>query len=336
MSERSSSNENELETVDGRFFGLTRNGHIRLLLDRRLQDRKLIVMPISFGHPSATDDERSFVVRVVSDAPLLVQELSKTPKMNVMIQKFCFESHRGMSLNSTGTSKHTGSQGTRSIIFEHRENKTYIYKIVRIDCLAGDGGTVLLYLVVNDKYLSSNKAELISFSIEINCRGMVCRTANGPENHEVVSKGKKFEAAWRKFALSFVGEFKSRLLATVVQGGQDYEMGSIKCMKSSASSSDVTGPMSKFVNTPKSPVGLLDKYRKYEDFGVFASVPDNQVDCVNLSSLDEDTTIVSTEQIEMNAAILASITDNSDVAALESLSFDQDIEHAIALSLKDH
>jgi hypothetical protein len=336
VSERSSSNENELETVDGRFFGLTRNGHIRLLLDRRLQDRKLIVMPISFGHPSATDDERSFVVRVVSDAPLLVQELSTTPKMNVILQKFCFDNHRGMSLNSTGTSKHTGLQGTRSIIFEHRENKTYIYKIVRIDCLAGDGGTVLLYLVVNDEYLSSSKAESISFSIEINCRGMVCRTANGPENHEVVSKGKKFEAAWRRFCLSFVGESKSRLLAAVVQGGQDYEMGSIKCMKSSASSSDVTGPMSKFVNTPKSPVGLLDKYRKYEDFGVFASVPDNQVDCVNLSSLDEDTTIVSTEQIEMNAAILASITDNSDVAASESLLFDQDIEQAIALSLKDH
>ena len=339
VSERCSK-ENELDSFDGRFFGLTRNGHIRLLLDRSLPDRKLIVMPISFGHPSATDDERSFVVRVVSDAPLLLQELSKTPEMNVVIQKFCFENHRGMSLNSTGTSKHMGTQGTRSILFEHRKNKTYIYKIFRIDCLAGDGGTVLLYLVVNDKHLSTNKAEeSISFSIEINCRGMVCRTANGPENHEVVSKGKKFEAAWRRFSLSFVGESKSRLLAVVVQGGQDYEMGSIKCMKASASSSSsVTGPMSKFMNAITPSVGLLDKYRKYEDFGVFASVktpPDNQVDCVNLSSLVEVTTIDSTEQIEMNAAILASMTD-SHVASSESLSFDQEIEQAIALSLKDH
>lgn len=349
VSERSytSSNRNskevELDSVDGRFFGLTRNGHIRLLLDRSLTDRKLIIMPISFGHPSATDNERSFVVRVVSDAPLLVQELSKTPKMNVVLQKFCFESQRGMSLNSTGTSQHMGSQGTRSIILEHRENNTYIYKIVRIDCLAGDGGTVLLYAVVNDEYLSLSKEEPVSFSIEINCRGMVCRTANGPENHEVVSKGKKFEAAWRRFSLSFVAESKSRLLAVVVQGGQDYEMGSIKCMKSSVSSSSVTGPLSKFVNAPKPSVCLLDNYRdnyrKYEDFGVFASVktpPNNQEECVILSSLDEDTIIESTEQLEMNAAILASMTNNIDVAASESLSFDQDIEHAIALSLKDH
>ena len=48
-------------SVDGRFFGLTRNGHIRLVMSRRDIGKRMIVMPVSFGHPAATDEGLSFV-----------------------------------------------------------------------------------------------------------------------------------------------------------------------------------------------------------------------------------------------------------------------------------
>ena len=344
------SGEVELGSVDGKFLGLTRNGHIRLVLDRSLPDRKLIVMPLSFGHPSATDEERSFVVRVVSDSPLLVEELPKPPKMNLAIHKFCSEG-KVMSLSNAGTSQHIGIQGTTSVLLECRVNKSYLYRILRIDYL----GTVLLLIVVNDENLST-KSEEISFSIEINCRGMVCRSADGLENHEVITKGKKFEAAWRRFSLSFVGENRSRLLAAVVQGGQDYQVGSIKCIKSYARPA-ATGPMTKYINSmkPSDRVISMDKYQKYEDFGVFASVDTPptilRAECVDLSSTfpypkkkGENLTIKTTElpgidqdAIDQDAAIMASITENiCGVDATETLhSFDQDLEKAIALSLKD-
>lgn len=347
------SGEGELGAVDGRFFGLTRNGHIRLVLDRSLPGKKLIVMPISFGHPSATDDERSFVVRVVSDSPLLVEELPTPPPMNLVLQKYFF-GQKVMSLSNAGTSRHVGTQGTKSVLLECRVNKSYLYRILRIDCLAGGGGTVLLFLVVNDELISM-KSEEISFSIEINCRGMVCRSVEGLENHEVITKGKKFEAAWRRFSLSFFGENKSRLLVAVVQGGQDYQLGSIKCIKS-ATCPAATRPMLKYMNSMKSPdrVVSMNKYHKYEDFGVFASLdmpPEIlRAECVDLSPTfpypkrkGEKLTIDSHElpgndqDANLDAAIMASIMENNGgVDATETrCSFDQDIEKAIALSLKD-
>ncbi len=51
------SGEVEMSAVEGRFFGLTQNGRTRLFLERSLPDKKLIVMPLSFGQPSATDAE---------------------------------------------------------------------------------------------------------------------------------------------------------------------------------------------------------------------------------------------------------------------------------------
>ena len=187
----------ELGCVDGRFFGMNRNGHVRIILDRN-DDKKLIVMPISFGHPAATDDERSFVVRFVADAPLLVNEMKEPPKMTLALQKFCF-GEKIMSVgNPAGTSRHRGTQGTRTVLFESMAGRTS-FKIMKIDCLAGGGGTVLLYLIVNDEKMSEmnpSQRAGAEFSIEINCRGMICRTADGLQNHEVISKGKKFEAAW--------------------------------------------------------------------------------------------------------------------------------------------
>jgi hypothetical protein len=337
--------------VDGRFLGLTRNGHMRLVLDRSSPERKLIVMPLSFGNPRATDEERSFVVRIVSDSPLLVEELRQPPKMNVALQKFCFGG-KVMSLSNAGTSRHIGMQGTKSVLLECKVNKSYFYRILRVDCLAGGGGTVLLFLAVNDECLPT-KSEEISFSIEINCRGMVVRSSNGLENHDVITKGKKFEAAWRRFSLSFAGENKSRLLAAVVQGGQDYQLGSIICRKLEAGPS-ATGPLSKYMNStkPSDRVLLIDKFQKYEDFGVFASVESLNVlraECVELSSTfsdpttrDKNITISSTELSGIgqddNATIMASIMENTGgIDATETLSScDQDnLEKAIALSLKE-
>mmetsp|Transcript_13127 Transcript_13127/g.25080 ORF Transcript_13127/g.25080 Transcript_13127/m.25080 type:complete len:402 (+) Transcript_13127:845-2050(+) len=358
----------ELGSVDGRFFGLNRNGHIRIVLDRN-SDRKFIVMPVSFGHPSATDEDRSFVVRFVADAPLLVQELSKPPKLNVAMQKFCF-GEKVTTLRNVGTSQHIGTQGTGTVLMKCMANRSLLFKIVRVDYLAGGGGTVLLYLIVNDKNLSqmdhSPMAEAISFSVEINCRGMVCRTTHGLANHEVVSKGKKFEAAWRRFSLSFSGENKSRLLAAVVQAGQDYQFGSIKCSSSASGKDDsVAGPMSKYMNvrTRANPVTSNDKARfsNYEDFGLYASVetPSNVLvdECIDISLIQNKMNLHEkhTKPIEicsgpsevsgidqhLNAAIMASITEsqgrsteeNNDVGAQRS--FSKDIEKAIAMSLTE-
>jgi len=363
----------KLGAVDGRFFGMNRNGHIRLVLDRSQPDKKLIVMPVSFGHPSATDEERSFVVRVVSDSPLLFRELPTPPNMNDAMQKFLFG--KVMSLSNAGTSRHVGTQRTKTVLMECMANKTYLFKILRIDCLAAGGGTILFYLIVNDERHSQmnsfQKLEEISFSIEINCRGMVCRTTNGLVNHEVISKGKKFEAAWRRFSLSFTGENKSRLLAAVVQGGQDFQMGSIKCSSSSigqaADSASSNGPMSKYINSQKcaNPGTSKGKQRftNYEEFGLYASVdtPSNILKggCIDLSSTLQNTNkhyekqTAPMEILYPDSAGLPGIDQNLDAAIMASImetqgggskennaietpsSFAQDIEKAIALSLKD-
>ncbi len=206
--------EPELNAVEGRFFGLKRNGHIRLILNRSDHNTKLIVMPISFGHPSATDEEMSFVLRFVADSPLLVQELRKPPNMSAAIQKCIFGQEKIMSLGIAGTSKHRGTQCTSSVLAESTQHGDSLFKIYRSDFLADGGGTVLVYLVVNIDCLAkldpSQRRRMISFTIEVNCRGMICRTVNGLENHAVISKGKKFEAAWRRFNLKFEGERQSR------------------------------------------------------------------------------------------------------------------------------
>ena len=348
----------DLGAVDGKFFGMNRNGHVRIVLNRNQPDRKLVVMPISFGHPCATDDERSFVVRFVSDSPLLVQELPKPPPMNIALQKFCF-GEKIMSLSNAGTSRHRGVQGTKTVLMECRVNTTYLFKVLQIDCLAGGGGTVLLYLVVNDVF-QPQSTEMISFSIEINCRGMVCRSANGLENHEVISKGKKFEAAWRRFSLNFVSETKSRMLAAVVQGGQDFQMGSIKCSSGTIGKANESGLLTQYMTISRpSSTTRKDSFAKYEDFGVYASAAtpseSHIVEHVDLSSLIQFPTmngkqqhtqtidIDSTDGIDesLDAAIMASIIEGSkcvggDIIDLDSQSsFEEDVKQAIVLSLKD-
>lgn len=353
----------ELGSVDGRFFGMNRNGHLRVVLDRS-SDKKFIVMPISFGHPSATNDERSFVVRFVADAPLLVRELSDPPKMNLAMQQFCFGKNV-VSLRNAGTSRHRGEQGTRTVLMECTANTSFLFKILRIDCLAAAGGTVLLYLIVNDE--TNQRPKDISFSIEINCRGMICRTASGLAQHEVISKGKKFEAAWRRFSLSFTGESKSRLLAAVVQSGQDYQLGSVKCSSGPSGKeahAAVIGPMTKYITSQKCENPSHSEkcgVRNEEDLGIFASfkTPRNihRRDCVDLSlafrnsncsaiqstpiDLYSDSAHMPMVDQDLDAAIMASIAEKNRVSVKDSTSietqspFAQDIEKTIAMSMED-
>lgn len=349
----------ELESVDGYFFGLTRNGHVRLVLDRS-QNKRLVVMPLSFGHPAATDEERSFVVRFCADSPLLVSEMPEPPKMNTTIQKYCFGENVA-AFGHVGTSFHRGSQGKKTVLMEAKNDYSFLFKVVQVDCMAGGGGTVLLYLLVNDELYARCRTQ-ISFSIEINCRGMVCRTASGLLQHETISKGEKFKAAWRRFSFSCASESRSRLLAAVVQGGQDYQMGSIKV---SPIDNDVSlGSMDKFVTLDQD---KSDKYARYDEYGVFSTVAtdssviakqtrgyareDQELALALQKSRQEFNQTSSKTPIDLcgednhndnrnslEAAILASLTDQQQASAPSTKNtdtYDEELKRAIELSLQN-
>lgn len=217
----------EFSSVEGEMFGFNRNGHYRLVLDRK-KHKRLIIMPVSFGHPAATDQDRSWVLRCVADAPLLIRELPTTPRMDKVLQSFCFS-------DSLCAPTH---QRRRTVLLEDVRGKQMygepLWRVFRVDCLANSGGVVFIYLCINELHpnrVDAAEAKEISlnFSIEVTCRGMMCRTENGFEAHETLAKGKKFEAAWRKFNVDFRLENKTRLLMVLVQSGQDSEMGSATC-----------------------------------------------------------------------------------------------------------
>jgi hypothetical protein len=191
--------------VKGEMFGLKRNGHFSVVLKRKEKNKRLLVMPISFGHPAATDKELSFVLRFVSDAPLFIQECSSVPRMDLAIQSFC-RPHNA----------HSNQNGIRKVIL-----KGSTYCLIQVQCQK----TVFLYLVVNESELKKQKLDEsgLCFSIEANCRGMFCRTENGLLQHQTVAKGKKFTAAHRRYNCEFLHERLSRLLLVLVQSGQDTE-----------------------------------------------------------------------------------------------------------------
>jgi hypothetical protein len=209
----------EFDSVNGEMFGFRRNGHFRLILDRK-KNKSLIVMPISFGHPAATDKALSFVLRFVADAPLLIRELPCAPRMDRVLQKFCLNQN----------------QGRKKVLLDDSSEQTYsepLFRVLQIDYLANRGGTVFLYLCVNDELVQRTRGKdfCVSFSMEATCRGMMCRTEDGFLPHETVSKGKKFEAAWRRYSCEFKNERKSRLLMVLVQSGQDAEMGAVNVVR---------------------------------------------------------------------------------------------------------
>ena len=75
------------------------------------------------------------------------------------------------------------------------------FRVYQIDYLGNGGGTVFIYLCINDEMLrEKNLLDFdVSFSVEATCRGMSCRTRDGLVQHESIAKGEKFEAAWRRF-----------------------------------------------------------------------------------------------------------------------------------------
>lgn len=333
-------NSPDFDAVDGRFFGLTRNGHVRIMLDRRESNKRYVLMPISFGHPAATDEERSFVVRVVANSPLMVREMPRCPSLQNVIQKFCF-GQKIRQLSMAGTARHIGIQGAKSTVFEEKDGNSYLYKIIRIDCLGGEGGTVLVYLVVNDRrVLKSDDSTPFYFTMDINCKGMLCRTAQGLEESEITTKGKMFEASWRRFTLDFKNEDKSRLLCCIAQNGQQYQMGSIKIRKTSALGK---GPISKFVVASPGKSKRECEHGRYSDYevnGIFASTETPKggdvSDCVNLLNL--------THQLESNhpehPIVIDGVagSDSTVEAAIQASrkdAYTNDIEKAIALSLQE-
>lgn len=211
-------------SVRGQMFGFERNGHYRIVLDYK-NHKSLVVMPISFGHPAASDKELSFVLRFVSDAPLLIKELPAVPRLDKCIQKYCLSTSESLS----------SKQGIQTILLQDTT-----FRLVQIDSRGNGGGVVFLYLCVDEVVLgkSPQKESGLSFSVEASCRGMSCRTDQGLLQHETIAKGKKFEAAWRKYQAEFHGETKSRLLAVLYQSGQDCEFGGITCRQVSQSRSN--------------------------------------------------------------------------------------------------
>jgi len=286
-------------SVEGQMFGFTRNGHYRLVLERNKGNKgnndgnssSALVIPISFGHPAATDKGLSFVVRFVSDSPLLVRELPNVRNLRIdkIMQKFCLdyvESPKDFTI--VGTSHYRGSQRQKECILDDSEGmKIYgehRFKVFRLDCLANGGGTVLVYLAVNDDLINrsfrdNNKCLRnfnVTLSIEATCRGMFCRTDEGLLKYETVTNAKDkqlFRASWRKYRHCFETEYRSRLLLVLVQSGQDTQMGSIKCKvteKNDLSSTNLQSSMKLFLCNGMST--LLTENRKednYDKHGIF-------------------------------------------------------------------
>ena len=217
----------EFHAVEGEMFGFKRNGHYRLILNRK-KHKRLVVMPISFGHPAATDKHRSFAVRFVADSPVFIRELPTEPSMDHVLQTFCFPSQPNFRTK----------QGKKKVLLEDKEGiQMYgepLYRIFQIDSLASQGGVVFVYLCVNQRLLELKGIRNFSLNLEMEatCRGMMCRRETGFLQHETLAKGKKFEASWRKFNTNFDSETATRLLMVLVQSGQDSEMGAVTCSKS--------------------------------------------------------------------------------------------------------
>jgi hypothetical protein len=102
---------------------------------------------------------------------------------------------------------------------------------------------------------------------------MSCRTEKGLLQHETVAKGKKFEAAWRRYTTEFIGENKSRLLLVLFQSGQDTEFGSIVCKRihTSAKALKQTSTLESFLHVDPEATSKKD----YAQRGVFNGVDGN-------------------------------------------------------------
>jgi len=247
------------QPIDGKMFGLTRVGHHRIVLNRNTM-KSVIVMPISFGHPAATDKSMSFTVRFVSDSPIMIRELSIVPRMDQVFHRFCIQSaltpyHMSTRNHHHHYHHHHRQQGKVQILLDASPD----YKLFLIDCTGRGysdtyepaGGIVFFYLYFSDEFIKKNNNNNnmennengVSFSIEVKCRGMICRTEDGLLVHEKVTDvgpRKKFVALWRKYQCNFIHETRSRLLMVLSQSGDDCEFRSRDVLCSVLSGGAVT------------------------------------------------------------------------------------------------
>ena len=271
----------QFDSIEGRMFGFRRNGHHRLVLNRK-KNTSLIVMPISFGHPAATDKEMSFVLRFVSDSSLQIRELPKVPRLDIVMHKFCLEASQEQK--SLKDSWQLNREVTPRVLLDNSFDGEPRFKVLQLDFLENGAGTVFIYLSVNDSLVAQKQAidadtSAVCFRLEAKCRGMVCRTADGLLDYETIKKGKKFEAAWRQYKHEFIGERQSRLLMVLVQSGQDTEMGSIKCERIRfGAAATIASTLEKSNSLPqyfgaekvlKQPCGPLNDYDDYNKYGIF-------------------------------------------------------------------
>jgi len=261
------------QAIDAKMLGLSRVGHHRVILNR-LTRKSVVVMPISFGHPAATDKLMSFTVRFVSDAPLMIRELPEVPRMDRVLHKFCMES----TIVPSPYYANNQRQGQKIILLDGAPR----FRVFLIDCTGRGGsesseeagGVVFFYLFVNDSLVNrSEKNDGVSFSMNAKCRGMVCRTEEGLLEHEKmvdVAPRKKFVAAWRQYKRDFAGETMSRLLMVLVQSGQDCEfrVSDASCCK--LRSGNVLGSVQK-----KEDGYLKDYFRRAKPF------PTHSLACLN-------------------------------------------------------
>ena len=333
----------EFDEVEGQMFGFTRNGHYRLVLDRKTC-KSLVVMPLSFGHPAATDKELSYALRFVADAPILITELKNVPRMDITLSKLLFSSQRPtINANIMGASRYRRQQGYKKIILDDKEGKRMhkepLFRVFQIDYLGNNGGVVFVYLAVNNSLVERRgiKDFSISLNVEARCRGMICRTADGLLQHETIAKGKKFEAAWRKYDASYDGMTKSRLLMVLVQSGASTEMGTITVKKIATRCGGLSrdNTLNAYLNVSESSKADLDDYEAY---GIFNAVDFNDSSMFQQEAACRSEAVVIGTNVYVDpelekAELQKAIELSSNLQHHQSHNFDRDLEAAIAASL---
>ena len=284
----------------------------------------IVVMPISFGHPAATDALLSFVVRFNADAPLMIRELEEVPRMDRALCDFLIRPKPSGHFSDT-------RQGQKKILWQNPH-----YRVVQINCFGNRGGTVFVYLCA-----SPSAEDPVSLGVEATCRGMSCRVEAGLLDHETLAKGKKFEAAWRKFKCDIIGQTKSQLLMVLYQSGQDTEMGSIivKPVYTLGNGSN-TRPKPKMAST------TLDRYWKTNTTGNGDSA-NNEEDTYeyklqgvfNPIRIDDDTFLhcgVNREVFESSSRAISMSGQGQYHPDGELLDGDAELQQALALSRQGH
>jgi len=148
---------------------------------------------------------------------------------------------------------------------------------------------------------------------------MVCRTESGFLKHETITKVKKFEAAWRKYEALFPKECRTRLLAVLVQSGQDSEMGHV-CFNQKQEGQKVgVGTF----QTKMDVSGTLSSQNRADDFDALGIFHGNQGEL----SKGERATMFGPRPSGLSFATRRSLVSLDD--------FDLELERALALSRGD-